>query len=361
MLTILNDLHLGSVRRGGVTPSSQEALRTYIFEQFNSLLEKANGHDLVILGDLFDGFEVDPRDWLQAYLMLEVWCRKNTKCKCILVAGNHDISAKGNKVSSFETLTSVLVLQHGNVRVVGIDDVHLYEGHIWIVAHHRNQDVFELHLNKVLEAVQPGDFVLLHANFSNCFAEASDHSLSISDEQAYAFNKKGVTLVFAHEHQHRVEKFPHEDTGRFGQVVVLGNQYPTSISDCLGNNEKFYWTLGDGHLQKFNTWFHGGEFGYQALDWHELTEAPESAKFIRIVGDATNAEAAQVIDAIHKFRQRSQAFVVTNAVKIDGIAEMGDLPSTFEVSKKFDVMEFVYKQLDEAESEVIRGIVGEME
>ena len=360
-MIILNDLHLGCVRRGGVTTSSQEALRTYIFEQFNALLEKANGHDLCLLGDIFDGYEIAPRDWLQAYLMLEAWCRKNKEHKCILVAGNHDVSSKGDRVSSFETLTSVLVLQHSNVCVVGIDDVHLYNGNTWIVAHHRNQDVFELHLNKVLEAVQPGDFVLLHANFSNCFAEASDHSLSISDEQAYAFNKKGVTLVFAHEHQHRVEKFPHEDTGRFGQVVVLGNQYPTSISDCLGNNEKFYWTLGDGHLQKFSTWFHGGEFGYQALDWQHLDEASESAKFIRIVGDATNAEAAQVIDAIHKFRQRSQAFVVTNAVKIDGIAEMGDLPSTFEVAKKFDVMEFVYKQLDPAEAEVIRGIVGEME
>jgi len=37
------------------------------------------------------------------------------------------------------------------------------------------------------------------------------------------------------------------------------------------------------------------------------------------------------------------------------------LPETFEAAKKFDVMEFVYKQLDEDESEVIRGIVGEME
>jgi DNA repair exonuclease SbcCD nuclease subunit len=198
-MIILNDLHLSVARRGGVTPSSQEALRTYIFEQFNTLLEKANGHDLCLLGDIFDDFEVSPRDWLQAYFMLEAWCRKNSSHKCILVAGNHDISAKGNKVSSFETLTSVLVPQHGNVCVVGIDDVHLYEGHIWIVAHHRNQDVFELHLNKVLEAVQPGDFVLLHANYHNKWAEQADHSLNVSEDVALRFTEKGVNLVFAHE------------------------------------------------------------------------------------------------------------------------------------------------------------------
>ena len=354
-MIILNDLHLGCVRRGGVTPSSQEALRTYIFEQFNALLEKANGHDLCLLGDIFDDFEVSPRDWLQAYFMLEAWCRKNTKCKCILVAGNHDISAKGNKVSSFETLTSVLVLQHSNVCVVGIDDVHLYNGNTWIVAHHRNQDVFDLHLNKVLEGVQPGDFVLLHANYHNKWAEQADHSLNVSEDVALKFTEKGVNLVFAHEHLHRVE-IPHGTPANGGTVVCLGNQIPTSISDCLGNRSKYYWTLEHGSLTKTECWVADGS--YAELDWRNLDQ---DAQFIRIVGDATNAEAAQVIDAIHKFRQRSQAFVVTNAVKIDGIAEMGDLPETFEAAKKFDVMEFVYKQLDGAESEVIKKIVEEME
>ena len=359
-MIILNDLHLGCVRRGGVTPSSQEALRTYIFEQFNALLEKANGHDLCLLGDIFDDFEVSPRDWLQAYFMLEAWCRKNRQYKCILVAGNHDVSAKGTRVSTFEALTSVLVLQHNNVCVVGIDDAHFYNGNTWIVAHHRNQDVFDLHLNKVLEGVQPGDFVLLHANYHNKWAEQADHSLNVSEDVALKFTEKGVTLIHAHEHQSRTE-IPHGTPAHGGTVVCLGNQIVTSISDCLGSDRKFYWELKDGRLQKQVCWTHGGLFGYQALDWQHLDEASESAKFIRIVGDATNAEAAQVIDAIHKFRQRSQAFVVTNAVKIDGIAEMGDLPATFEVAKKFDVMEFVYKKLDEAESEVIRGIVGEME
>lgn len=354
-MIILNDLHLGCVRRGGVTPSSQEDLRTYIFEQFNALLEKANGHDLVILGDIFDDFEVSPRDWLQAYLMLEAWCRRNWQNNCIIVAGNHDISAKGNKVSSFETLTSVLVLQHTNVCVVGIDDVHLYNGNTWIVAHHRNQDVFDLHLNKVLEGVQPGDFVLLHANYHNKWAEQADHSLNVSEDAALKFTEKGVNLVFAHEHQSRTE-IPHGTHAHGGTVVCLGCQIPTSISDCLGNRSKYFWTLGHGSLTKTECWV--AEGSYAELDWRNLDQ---DAQFIRIVGDATNAEAAQAIDAIHKFRQRSQAFVVTNAVKIDGIAEMGDLPETFSAAAKFDVMEFVYKQLDEAESEVIRGIVGEME
>jgi len=357
-MIILNDLHLGCVRRGGVTPSSQEDLRTYIFEQFNALLEKANGHDLVILGDLFDGFEVDPRDWLETYMLLAAWCANNLDCTLNLVAGNHDVSSKGSKVSSFETLSTVLSQQFDNVNVIGINEsesAFLDAGKVFTVAHHANQDLFDITLNKVLEGVQPGDFVLLHANYHNKWAEQADHSLNVSEDVALKFTEKGVNLGFAHEHAHR-EEIPHGTPAHGGTVVCLGNQIPTSISDCLGNRSKYFWTLEHGSLTKTECWV--AEGSYAELDWRNLDQ---DAQFIRIVGDATNAEAAQVIDAIHKFRQRSQAFVVTNAVKIDGIAEMGDLPSTFEVAKKFDVMEFVYKQLDEAESEVIRGIVGEME
>ncbi len=361
-MIILNDLHLGCVRRGGVTPSSQEDLRTYIFEQFNALLEKANGHDLCLLGDIFDGYEIAPRDWLQAYLMLSEWCDNNPTKDLYLVAGNHDTSSKGDKVSSFETLSAVLLKQFSEeqVHVVGIDeyvlvDKNLNHPRFHIVAHHRNQDVFELSLKEVLGNTQPGDFVLLHANYHNKFAEQSDHSLNVSEDQALKFTEKGVSLGFAHEHAHRHE-IPHGTPAHGGAVVCLGNQIVTSISDALGNRSKYFWTLEHGSLTKTECWV--AEGSYAELDWRNLDQ---DAQFIRIVGDATNAEAAQVIDAIHKFRQRSQAFVVTNAVKIDGIAEMGDLPETFEAAKKFDVMEFVYKQLDGAESEVIKKIVEEME
>lgn len=358
MLVILNDLHLGVNRVSGTTPQSREDLRTYTFEQFSSLLDNADGHDLCILGDLFDSFEVPARDWLEAYMLLSAWCANNLNNTLTLVAGNHDVSLKGNRVSSFETLGTVLDQQLDNVRVVGIDEFHQYEGYIWIASHHRNQELFDLRLNKILEAVQPNDFVLLHANYHNPFAERSDHSLNVSEEQALEFTKKGVTLVFAHEHAHRHE-IPHGTPADGGSVVCLGNQIPTSVADCLGNDKKFYWEIKGGGLQKRECWS-DRDNGYLALDWRNLDpDCP--AKFIRVVGDAVNAEAAAVIDAIHKFRQKSSAFVITNAVKIEGIAEIGDLPETFSAAAKFDVMGFVYRQLDSAEAEVIRKIAEGLE
>lgn len=360
-MIIINDLHLGVNRVSGTTPQSREDLRNYVFAEFDKLLDTTdNNSDLVILGDLFDSFDCDARDWLEAYRLLTAWCAYNSFHTLYLVAGNHDTSAKANRVSSFEIMAAVLKGQFRNVKVIGIDETLTADGYIHLVAHHRNQELFDLTLAKVLSSCQRGDYVLLHANYDNKFAEQADHSLNVSAEQALEFTKKGVSLVFAHEHQSRVE-IPHGTPADGGSVVCLGNQVPTSVSDCLGNNSKFYWSLDGNGLQKFECWKVGGDNGYQAIDWRDLNQGATEAKFIRVVGDAVNAEAAQVIDTLHKFRQRSKAFIVTNAVKIDGIAEMGDLPETFEAAKKFDVMEFVYKQLDEAEAEVIRKISANLE
>ena len=363
-MIIINDLHLGVNRVSGTTPQSREDLRTYTFAEFDKLLHLAYGNDLCILGDLFDAFEVAPRDWLESYLLLADWCTKNPDCTLDLVAGNHDVSMKGSKVSSFETLATVLKQQFGNVDVTGIDctsKAYLDGFQIYIVAHHRNQELFDLALARVLEECERGDYVLLHANYDNKFAERSDHSLNVSEPQALEFTKKGIDLVFAHEHQHRRE-IPHGTPADGGSVICLGNQIPTSVADCLGNNSKFYWALTDNNIQKFECWNDrkGSDGGYEAVDWRHLDQDC-SAKFIRVVGDAVNAEAAQVIDAIHRFCQKSHAFVITNAVKIEGIADIESLPDTFEAAKKFDVMEFVYGQLNEAEAEVIRKIIGNME
>ena len=358
-MIIINDTHLSVNRVSGTTPQSREDLRNYVFAEFDKLLDTTdNNSDLVILGDLFDSFDCDARDWLEAYWLLTAWCAYNSFHTLYLVAGNHDTSAKANRVSSFETMAAVLKGQFNNVFVVGIDDACTIVGspNVYIVAHHRNQELFDLTLAKVLSACKHGDYVLLHANYDNKFAEQADHSLNVSEAQALEFTKKGVDLLFAHEHHHRRE-IPHGTPADGGSVVCLGNQTPTSVSDVLGRADKFYWELWEEGLRKHKFW--EAKDNYAELDWRSLPQ-DNPAKFIRVVGDAVNAEAAQVIDAIHRFRQKSNAFVITNAVKIEGIADIESLPEAFEASRKFDVMEFVYGQLNEAEAGVIRKIVGEM-
>jgi hypothetical protein len=274
------------------------------------------------------------------------------------VAGNHDHSPKALRVSSFEMLCRVLkeqFFEHGRVQVIGIDQWDGVSGtHTYALAHCSNQDIFNAKLAEMLAVVKPGYRVLLHANYNNNFAAVSDHSLNVSEDQAKAFAEKGASLYFAHEHQAR--------TSLGDSVVVFGNQWPSSVSDCLNNDFK-YAHVFNGGVKKIETWSREGnaeKIGYSEIDWRELALAPENVDigggFIKIVGTASSNEAGDCISAIAKFRSKSSAFVITNGVKIEGVMENSDLPEAFEATKAFDVMAFIYSNLDEAQSVAVKKL-----
>jgi metallophosphoesterase superfamily enzyme len=356
-MLLLNDVHLGVKRNGGTTPTSRENLRSYLFASFERALNTTDQHHACILGDLFDQFEVDGRDWVQCYLILQTWLSASDHVparRLTLVAGNHDWSPKGTRISSFEILCRVLKEQFGDqVAVINIDECVLVhdEPATIAVAHCSNQDIFEQKLGEVMAVVKPGTRILLHANYDNNFAVESDHSLNVSADQAKVFVSRGATLYFAHEHQARTELG--------GSVVVFGNQWPTSIADCLNNDFKYLHVLS-GSVDRIMTWARSDDLcdgtsaagicGYGEVDWRNLGEGdvdPDGAQFIKIVGTASANEASNCLSAISKFRNRCSAFVMTNGVKIEGVLDNEALPEAFEATKAFDVMAFINSNLDE--------------
>lgn len=353
-MLILNDVHIGHNRQGGTTPASREALRNYLLKSFEEAFHDTTENHVCILGDLFDQFDVDGRDWVATYMILQDWLGRpngGQMHRLTLVAGNHDWSNKGEKVSSFEMLCKVLKEQFGNqVSIVGIDQWAVIDDGTGIaLAHCSNQDIFNAKLAEVLAMIaRPGFRVLLHANFDNHFAAQSDHSLNVSEEQAKAFALKGATIYLAHEHQAR--------TALGGSVVVFGNQWPTSVSDCLNNDAKFAHVLRSG-VEKIMTWPSEGT-AYATIDWRELEmEAQYGAGFIKLVGTASANEAGECISSIAKFRTRSNAFVITNGVRIEGVIDNADLPEAFEAAKAFDVMEFINSNLDEPQRAAVRKLM----
>lgn len=342
-------------RQGGTTPVSREALRNYLFGSFRNAVMTTTETRICILGDLFDEFEVESRDWIECYMILSTWLSLPLgpeQRRLVLVAGNHDHSPKALRVSSFEMLCQVLKEQFGPeiVTVIGIDGMAAIDGDVtYALAHCSNQDIFNAKLVELLGLVRTGDRVLLHANYDNNFAAVSDHSLNVSAEQARAFATKGATLYFAHEHQARI--------ALDGSVVVFGNQWPSSVSDCLNNDFKCAHILAAGVTAiRVETWSRSGnaeQIGYCEIDWRELGSTPENVQigggFIKIVGKASANEAGECISAIAKFRAKSGAFVITNGVKIEGVMDNADLPEAFEATKAFDVLEFINSNLDEAQ------------
>jgi DNA repair exonuclease SbcCD nuclease subunit len=329
MLTVLNDLHIGVTRSAGTTLSSARALRTHVLDMFSMLLPE---NDLMILGDLFDSSNIPMEDLFHTHKILCDWLT-GTQHNLYLVRGNHDIS-KAGAMSSFDFLGALLQAFGPRVKVVKEPLLTKYG---YIIPHADNQAIFNEWLTQCPETPN----VYLHCNVMNNFAVNSDHSLNIDLEQIAALPCDRI--ICAHVHQQ----------SRHGKVLVPGNQIPTSISDWLGSKNKFMAEYSDQQWMLTPVYEKAGN--YEEMDWTELK--PSDAGFIRITGTATTNQSHEVVAAISKYRNQSNAFVVSNAVKI--VSDGGDATTfeeAMEKASKFDLMEVLKEYLTEKEFNIVKGL-----
>lgn len=330
-MIVLNDLHQGVNRSGGTTPASAAAMKLWQKTAFADFLNTVD-EDLLIAGDLFDGFLVPNSDLLSAFQALSTWLTKGHKL--IAMRGNHDASNDSSKLSSFDLLGELLA---DSSQVSFVSEPQLFGG-VYCVPHLLNQDVIDMALTKVPECT----FVVLHCNVDNNFAKESDHSLNISREQLDALPAK--TVYVAHEHHKR----------KLGKAFIGGNQWPTSVSDCLDGEDKFAYRLNeDGTITPIKVW---DKSNYAEMDWRNPVK-DSAAQFVRFVGTAKPGEAAEMSTAIARYRKDSEAFVITNAVRVGEDEEMATLTlNSHEAIKSFDVMEAVKKLLTEDENKILESL-----
>lgn len=344
-ILVLNDAHLGVKRVAGTTIWSQLALREFVADSLFQCLATANSNKCLFAGDLFDNFTIDTNDIAKAIeVFARAWLSKGKHLW--LVAGNHDDSAKGNKMSHFELLCTALRTAFPDlVHVTSVGGYSPGDGWVQVdnviaVAHHCDQNAFLHTLRSLKHLYVDGNFVIVHANFDNGFAARSDHSLNVDREMAAWVTELGAKLLFAHEHQPRVMMD--------GNVIIMGNQWPTSIADCIGNEAKFGHVISDT-IQPFETWNVHNKHGFGLMDWHQLGEGLVPFEgFIRVTGDATAEEASTVMTTISRFRMKSKAMVVTNHVTIDGIAAAEDDEEEIEIDNSvFNLMDFIKDRMSE--------------
>ncbi len=217
---------------------------------------------------------------------------------------------------------------------------------VYCIPHMPNQALFDSEIQNAVATQGNDRYLLLHCNYKNTFADHSDHSLNLSDDQVGALMEAGWTLIIGHEHIGY--------SLRGGRVLVVGNQFPSSVSDCLGNETKHAVRLKYTGLEMVKTWSRDGF--YLEVDWRQIEGA--GADFIRVTGEATSAEAAEVIKAISTLRQGSDAFVIGNAVKVAGHDMSGEKAAeSIENLKAFDVMGAIMAELSEQEQEVVKGLM----
>lgn len=350
-MLVINDTHLGVNRSGGTTPVTHATLLEYTHEQFEKLLDigSPDGH-VLINGDLFDGFLVSNAVLLRTFNALSMPLQEGRFATLYLARGNHDISKDTTKLSSFDLLGALLTEAFPNAVVV-INEPQIVEwgsdAQAWVVPHAPNQDIFDMWIEEVRQ--QPTPFVFVHANYDNNFAAEADHSLNVTKEQCAALEASGVSkIIFAHEHQQGT---------RPSGVVIVGNQFPTSISDCLGNTYKRALQIDGGQISEVVTWEDKGS--YFECDWAKLDQIPEDAQFVRVKDEATDEQATAVIEAISRLRKKHSAFVITNAVVVNGRALDVSAIEAVEQVQQFDVTEFLFDNLSAEQVEYLRPMLKE--
>lgn len=352
-ILILNDVHIGASRVAGTTMASAAALKEYIQVEFLRTICKYKDNDLLIDGDLLDGFTIEGRELITVYRSLSSWLLISGNT-LHLVPGNHDWSAKGDKLSSFHFLCEVLRSQFGNRVVVYGPEFSKVRDGVYVIPHCPNQDLLELELEKAMACDDQG-VLLLHLNIMNPFADKSDHSLNLTEEWCQRLTGK-YKLIVAHEHQRR---FINMGKG----IHVLGNQFPSSVADCLSlaqqRGEKFAHILEGETLTPILTWSANDDIeGFMEVEWQNLPDLTNEVGFIRVVGHATHEQAAEVITTISKFRSKSAAYVVTNAVVVEGVNNMGELAeASLEQIQTFNVLGALLELLEPAEQKVIKALL----
>jgi hypothetical protein len=335
-LYVINDLHISAIRNAGTTPTTAYQLRQELLAGFKALLDRCDS-DVLVNGDFADSYKMIPADMLDCYKILTEWLSRGHRFYA--VPGNHCLSKSSLDLSSFEFLFRLLEEQYPvQVRLM-MKPEKVRDG-IYALGHVTNQDILNLEMEKVPEGT---DYLLLHANYNNHFAVQSDHSLNVSKEQA--LESKAKLLIFGHEHQQR--------EGLGGKVIVVGNQMPSSVADCLGNTTKRMLKITDAGIESIETWKAEGDF--VELDWRELADT--GARFIRVTGDASCGEAAQVVTAIAKFRGSSKALVITNAVVIEGQDNTEEINLTHEQITNFNVMDALLELLTPEEGTKITTLL----
>ena len=355
---VINDIHLGVSRTGGTTAESAAALREYAHKQFSKLLDLAeteNANAVFINGDLADQYNLPLSGALEIYSALDEWMDGNPFKDLVIACGNHDLSKDSSRLGTVEFVGALLKMKYPD-RFTLVTKPQAFSDRIYVIPHVTNQDVFDLELSRVPDGTK---YLLLHCNYDNKFAADAEHSLNLDRAAAKALKARGITLVLGHEHQGR------ESMG--GSVVITGNQFPSSVSDCLSHGDgqkdgtKRALIIEDGTHRFIPTWTPDDADGWFAkIDWRELKDVEEEGRgFVRVEGDASEAEAADVIKAISAFRQRSKSFVVTNAVKVEQAESLEDIAASIADIRNVSVLELLLEQLEPNQQVAVRKLLGE--
>jgi len=304
MYLIVSDLHQGLTRKTGVTTESLERFENDKITDLALLLSQHEDKEVIVAGDLFDSHKVSFHSVLQVATVL-----LNHPKKVWVVAGNHDLSKNTTKMSSLDFLSGWVAMQDTNVKVI-FDPTPIGPNHeILLVPHMPNQEIFD----EVLASSSGFPILITHCNYENNFTIDKDHSLNLTKAQA----KKFKMVISGHEHNKRT----------VGNVHMVGSFAPCTVGEASVSKCSHVLDEGDLKLTKIITTQQESHLAYGEVHWRELLEnasANTDFSFLKVVGEATAAEAPTILSAVAKLRKVASCYMIQNAVVVETL-ELGDL------------------------------------
>lgn len=112
-------------------------------------------------------------------------------------------------------------------------------------------------------------------------------------------------------------------------------------------------------MSRLTTW--KAENSFVQIDWKLLDDTPADADFVRVTGTAKQEEAAAMLQAVSKLRQGHRAYVVSLAVKIEGLDDVAELEVAASEMKALDVLTYLLDQLDPDQAVAVKSLLADYE
>ena len=319
-----SDPHIGVSRASHTTPISRKALQDAVYLQALALAKSVE--DSVCLGDLFDTTE-NSEAVIQQGATIASACR-------LLLAGNHDLPNRENKLSSLQLLKSL-----GMRSIVLSEEGHRYRVDVICgvsfvsVPHQLSQELFMQALNDLIEgfSAEEPQVLLLHCNYDSPFISDTT-SLNLTKDNAERLLTRFSHILIGHEHTARSDLS--------GRVQLLGNTHPTSFSDI---SDKFSWSfkVEGGKLSFISQLIWSKAKGFKELSWEILLAGQEQtdASFIDITGVAPVAKLPEIAKAIQKLWQvLHNPYMIRNNVKVEReVIEAGDVQKSLNIPARISL------------------------
>lgn len=191
-IRVIGDPHIGKSFKQGVPKDILGKREQMSLDLFKDLLDSGTNY-VIVVGDLFDKFQVDVTTFYKVLKVIEETSKNNPNTKFIFLNGNHDLSKESEKISSFQLLQNYI-------------DVHQDIFNVRIILSKQKEPILKLSD----EGIALG---LFHYNpFMSIDEEYADDELQI-DSNAYP-----IKIAFGHW-----------ETIDFNSDVFINRQVPTKV------------------------------------------------------------------------------------------------------------------------------------